>query len=305
MSSDDQFLRQASLVVLAGDKGLDLSEMRFTFNIVQSDTQTPNNATIRVYNLSPDTERSIQGEYSRVVLQAGYKQPGVIFDGTIKQFRKGRENAIDTFFEILAADGDLFYNFSCVNDSIGSGARYSDVIKTAAKDTPIDSMPTLFAGKELLRGKVLFGMSRDVLRQQTAAFGSTWSIQDGKIQILELSGYLPGEAVVVNAATGMIGIPEQTEGGISVRCLLNPRLRVGGLVQLNNKDITALLAAKGNPYNIPFNQYAGINLPSKIADGADGLYRLYVVEHTGDTRGQPWWSDLICLLVSNRVVEAQ
>jgi hypothetical protein len=35
----------------------------------------------------------------------------------------------------------------------------------------------------------------------------------------------------------MIGTPEQTEGGIMIRCYLNPLIRIGQLVQINNADI--------------------------------------------------------------------
>ena len=40
----------------------------------------------------------------------------------------------------------------------------------------------------------------------------------------------PAEAVVLTAETGLVGAPEQTNDGIKVRCLLNPRLRIGGRI---------------------------------------------------------------------------
>src|SRR5690348_5163435 len=69
-------------VTTNANEGLDLSEMRIQFRISQSDTETPNTAIIRVYNLSPETARKVQGEFQRVVLQAGYENAsyGVIFD---------------------------------------------------------------------------------------------------------------------------------------------------------------------------------------------------------------------------------
>ena len=36
-----------------------------------------------------------------------------------------------------------------------------------------------------------------------------------------------------------------------------------------------------------------VNKPASI--NADGLYRLLTVEHRGDTRGNDWYSELVCL----------
>jgi hypothetical protein len=46
-----------------------------------------------------------------------------------------------------------------------------------------------------------------------------------------------GDSVEINSATGMIGIPTQEEWGISVRTLLNPRIRIGALVRPNSSDV--------------------------------------------------------------------
>lgn len=321
MSEQRNWLRKANLIVLpplttadiedaeagaasgsvATQQGLDLSEMHFAFQIQQADTQSPNNAVIRVWNLSDDTVKKIRGEYSRVVLQAGYEQGayGIIFMGDLKQFRVGRENATDSYLDLLCADGDLGYCHGLANITWEKGATPDDVLKYAAKamGMEISYKPDLTGiNPAFIRGKVGWGMARDLMTKVCNTNGTTWSIQNGTVQVIPLTGYLPGEAVKINALNGMVGIPEQTDQGISVRVLLNPRLRVGGLVELNNKDINQLIQQK-DALPIPFNQWTGIQYASKVAEGADGLYRLYVCEHSGDTRGQPWYSDLVCLAV--------
>lgn len=320
--TNQQYLRRAGLLVLpppldlselgsgeAGQsaatsvttaKALDLSAMHFKFQISQQDAESPNNASIRVYNLSEPTAQRVQREFTRVVVSAGYEGSayGALFDGTIKQFRKGRESTTDTFLDILAADGDLGYNFGAVNATLGAGSNVRQRIEAITKEMGFNQgfLPD-FTGinpQTLSRGKVLFGMGRAYMRGAANSIGATWSIQNGAVQVLELTGYLPGEAVVINSLSGMIGIPEQTQDGIKVRCLINPRLKVGGLVRLNNKDITRLTQQNKND-PVPFNQWVGIQYAAKIADGADGTYRVYVIDHTGDSRGQEWYSDLVCL----------
>jgi hypothetical protein len=69
-----------------------LSALRVVFHVRRGDLQTPNSAAIRVYNVSETTKQRIEKEFTRVVLQGGYQGNfGIIFDGTIKQVRRGQE----------------------------------------------------------------------------------------------------------------------------------------------------------------------------------------------------------------------
>lgn len=303
-----QFNRKATLILSEGEKALDLSAMHFTFRTVQQDVESPNNCSIRVYNLSEPTVKQALREFSRVTLQAGYEEAaGVIFQGTIKQFRVGRENATDTYLDILAADGDLAYNQSIVAKTLAAGSTPDQRIKAAIEAMggqgvgPGASMA--YTGGILPRGKVLFGMARALLRQEVQSQNATWSINNGKVDIIPLAGYKPGTAVVLNSTTGLIGRPEQTVDGLKARSLLNPRLTIGGLIQIDNKSINQTIQQNPDAAPIPFNQYTGLQNLATVA--ADGLYRLYVVEHVGDTRGTEWYSDLVGLAVNpvtNKVI---
>lgn len=303
--ANELYDRKCTLLVVSGDEALDLSEMRIVFETKQEDEESPNNARIRVYNLSRETVARIQGEYTRVVLQAGYQNAsfGVIFDGTIKQFGVGKENPTTTYLDILAADGDLAYNFSTVNKSLAAGSTPEQRIKAlieamGPQGVTEGELIIPSTGGVLPRGKVLFGLARGALRSQVQNVGATWSIQNGKVNILPLTEYLPGEAVVLTSATGLIGRPQQTEGGIYARCLINPRIGIGGLVRIDNKSINKTFQQADFSIpgaQLPYNRYAGIQQLADVT--ADGLYRVYVAEYNGDTRGQPWWMDLVLLAV--------
>ena len=154
------------------------------------------------------------------------------------------------------------------------------------------------------RGKVLWGLPRAHLRASCLSTGSSWTINKGKVDVLPLSGYKPGEAVVLTSQTGLIGRPEQTNDGIRARCLLNPRIDVGALVQIDNRSINLTLNQSPSQAPVPFNQWTGIQNLASVT--ADGIYRVYVAEHKGDTRGQEWYTDLTCLAVNpstDRVAE--
>lgn len=316
-----QFIRSAALIVSpgvrsgnnpsafqpAGGDGIDLSSLRFTFKTVQQDVESPNNCSIRVYNPSPATVRKILGEYTRVTLQAGYgKHPGIIFDGTVIQFRTGRESPTTTYLDILAADGDIPYNQAFVSTTLAARSRPEDRVASALSAkvklgaTQGYLMP--FTGGILPRGKVLFGMARAVIRSEAQNQGASWNINNGAINVVPLDGYLPGEAVVLNAGTGLIGMPEQTNEGMRCKCLLNPRIEVGGLVQIDNKLVNQTLQAAQGFAPIQYNQYSVVHLATITADG---LYRVYVAEHEGDSRGQAWYTSLICLAVDNSTKKVQ
>lgn len=294
-----QFNRQVSLVVSGstGD-GLDLSAMRVTFDIKKGDVQTPNSATIKVYNLSKDTENRIENEFTRIILQAGYPSNiGVIFSGNIKKVSYGRENSTDSYISMTAGDGDQAYNYSIVNKSLISGASQDDQINAS-----IDSMTGAgvsrgyianTGGEKLPRGKVMYGMSRDYLRQSALTSNTSWSIQDGKVQFLENTGLLPGQGVSLTSETGLIGFPEKTDNGININCLLNPLIRVGGSVKIDNSKILDTRTGETE------EEKKGTKSTPEVNTDRDGVYRVLVAEYVGDTHGNDWFCKLTCLAVNS------
>jgi hypothetical protein len=316
--SSTQFGRRASLFVIRPEvRGnnpsafvpegvIDLSAMHFTFKTFAADQESPNNCVIRIFNLSRgDNQNTVQdiikGEYSRVILQAGYENGefAVIFDGNVKQFKVGRLTGTDTYLDLLCADGDLGYNFAQISQSIAAGStpkqRIDAIVKSMQQYGVTEGSIAPSTGGTLPRGKVLFGMARAMLRQQAASQQATWSIQNGKVNVIPLTGYLPGEPVVLDSLNGMIGMPEQTNDGIRVKCLLNPKILPGQQVRINNRAINQTIQASPGAAPVPFNQWTGIQLLADVT--SDGLYRVFVAEHEGDTRGQAWYSELTCLSV--------
>lgn len=294
MDGAQQFGRAFSLIVFGTDlNGLDLSELRCKFVVKRSDTMTPNVADIRVYNVEEKTALRIRQEFKRVILQAGYEgNYGVIFQGNIKQVIIGRESATDTFIDIVAGDGDRAYNFAVVNATIAAGGTQGDQAQAAIGAMAPKGVTAGHLGEmpaeKLPRAKVMYGNARNYLRDVAQTSDKTWSIQDEKVTFVSKKSYLPGERVVLTSKTGMIGTPQQTNEGVNAKCLLNPMLKIGGRVQIDNASIERLkinLTVPNSPANIP----APLT--------ADGTYYLLVVEHQGDTRGVEWYSSLVCLNV--------
>jgi hypothetical protein len=301
----NQFGRKASLIVSSGTQGLDLSQFRFTFKTRNADEQAPNTLYTRIYNLADSTVKQIQKEFTTITLQAGYETGnyGVIFQGTIKEVRVGRERNVDSYIEIWAADGDEFYNFAVISLSVAAGKTPQQII-TAIQSAPsvngVAALPFasdatgLIAGgpagtaQALSRGKVMFGMTRDYARDWADKYGYRWSMQNGQFVVVPITGYRPGEAVVLSSTTGLIGIPEAQNDGVHAKALLNPLIRIGCLVQIAQSDINQITL-----------QQQGLQYSPAIATITTeaGFYRVLVAEFEGDSRGRDWYVDLICLAV--------
>ena len=302
-----QYLRQYSLQVYSdNDLVLDLSKLRFAFAIRRGDTQSPNSADVRIYNVSDNTAGTIAGvspspEFTRIVIQAGYDgNSGVIFDGQIKQVRHGRESGVDTYLDISAADGDRAYNYSVAALSLAAGSTPKDhvtaVLQAMVQDGVVGGyIPNDLPGHPLPRGKVIYGMARDELRNISKNSISNWSIQDGKLTLVPLTSYIEqGDIPVITSATGMVGLPEQTQNGIKVRMLLNPMVRIGQAIMLNNASILQYR------YNLGISKSAlqdNVSAANAIRTSNDGIYYVMEANHSGDTRGNDWYTDVICLSI--------
>lgn len=300
-----QFGRYIKLTALSRTQAIDLSRFRVRFQIQASDSQTPNVATIRVYNLSDETINEIvTGSNRAVILDAGYEngENGTIFFGDVKQYRYGKENNTDRYLDFYAADGDIFYTSAFVNSSIapvaGRGISREQLENQLLRSAGAERDPTSrFATPEmpggvLRRGRVLYGMARDQFRAYSKTQNARWSLQDGKVLFIGNSTYRDdGVIVELNGLTGLIGYPEATDQGIELTCLLNPKISIGSRIRLDNRLINQIVQKEQG-----FPNYGGVNFPAITA--TDGIYRVLVVDYVGDTRGDEWYCKVVCLAIN-------
>ncbi len=284
-----QWIRKATLVIGAGQHALDLSELQFQFSVKASTIRTPKRLHLRVYNLKKSTVQNVTMAGAAVLLSAGYNGNfGTIFNGQIVQVRTGRENATDTYLDITAADSDYVYNHAVLNFSVAKGSgvigRLGQIANAAEVKLGTTALPQIPG--QLHRGRVFFGLLRDHMSSMCGTIGANWNLDNGVLEVVPQNSYRPGQIPLLTSATGLIGVPEQTPEGIEVKALLNPFIRPGGLVQLDNASI--------QQYQFPL----GLSETAKAALiptlSQDGKYKVLFVEHVGDTRGQEWYSELVC-----------
>lgn len=297
-----QWLRKVRLVIGNGSDGIDCSDLRIRFVVRKAEVGFPEHADITITNLSNATANKIRNEYKEVYLEAGYQgNSAEIFRGEIVQVRgPGRESPTDTYLNVIATASQKAHSYAVVNKTLAAGHTFKDQV-----DAVLEAMKpfgvtagyiTDLGTTKMPRGRAMFGMARNQLRAICGSVGAAWFISGDKLNIVKYGETLPGDAVVLNSETGLIGMPVQTIEGVEARCLLNPQLKVDGKVKINEASIQK---AK---YNVDWqNSYEVQRDQLDRIIAADGIYKILALTFTGDTRGTEFYADFLCASAANGV----
>lgn len=318
-------------------KGINFGDLRVTFNIEWFNLSSESSVgTFKIYNVSAETANKIAGEeFSKIRVIAGYEgmEPvvsadqvgraqevdpsqdgqrngenyGLIFSGDIRYTMTGKDNPVDSYVLIQASQSGFAFASTMSGTTLAAGWNYAEMDGALMKDFNANGVtvgstppmpPTVFP-----RGRVLFGMTRHLMDNVAAQCRATWMLVDGKREMVAVDEVVH-EAIVLNSHTGLIGMPQQTMGnGVNVKCLINPNIRVNGLIQLDQASVfrTALgthdIAMAGGRITDQ-NTDGNVSLSGTTAQPAslatDGVYIVRGIMYTGDTRGQAWYMDMMC-----------
>jgi hypothetical protein len=259
--------------------------LRISFEITKSVISFPNLARISIYNVNSETLSLLQTQGTLIVLNAGYSgNKRVIFRGEIRNIFQAKQG-VDRIVTIYAADGDRDFRRAIFNKTFTENVTISAAIQEVLesfKDVAIGTIQGLPMVADKLRGQTLTGKSADILDQFADEYNFDWNILDGEIVITPNDSPIEGiEAVLINFATGMIGLPTITEsqlgvGGVEVTSLLNPLLIPNGafIVEASGTEVQV-----GNLF---FRQLKRTS--------ANGLYKCQEVTFRGDSREGEWVS---------------
>lgn len=269
---DTLFGRRYTLTI--GDTRV--TDLRVTFKIKKTLTKEPNTAEISVFNLSETTRRRLQGKGLPVILSAGYEgSEAVIFSGD-SRFIDDTRSGPDWIKRVRCGDGERAYQFNRFRASYGPGTPIATVIRDAAKALAVnpgnlsEALALPFKGNRthFRTGYTANGDAIDVLETLLKSAGFSVSIQGGALQVLQGNAAVPATAVLLSPETGLIGSPElgspekkKQAPRMKARSLLQPLARCGGAFELRSTNVK-------------------------------GQFRAEVIEHSGDTAGQEWYTDL-------------
>jgi hypothetical protein len=262
------------------DTGFRLEGFRVQFKAVRSLGKHPNTCELSVTNLSREHRAALQKRHARIRLMAGYV-------GSSSQLFSGQARSVDNVrrgteweTKVRCGDGERQYVYGSCSESFAPGTPVADVIRRLARISGLGIGNVELALQSAASSKVpvveryengftAYGNTSTALDNAITAAGFEWSIQDGQLQLLRPGAVVAQRPVLLTSDSGLIGSPEHgapgKKGGpapLKVRALLMPNLRPGGRVELRTEGIPK------------------------------ASYRISRVEHSGDTSGTTWYSDM-------------
>lgn len=285
-------------------KALDLSQFKIVFTVGQATSEQPKAAEIYIYNLSASTMNLLAGVDSQkintqVILECGYgSELSVVFKGRVFQYRRGRDNPTDTWLCVLAISGDAVQNDALVNQSVPAGTSKNDVSNILVSETNKYGLVTgeiaSISEQQYPRGRVFFGSLHDSIQQFGKENNIDFDYSDDVISSINKLGFSVEPVQVLTPKTGMVGMPQLTSEGLTVKCLLNPKLKRKGRIQVDMSNLQT------ESYDIGYSSQQ-VDQPyknPKLATNAEGMFIIQAIEHSGDTRGDEWYTHLVCTAIN-------
>lgn len=221
------------------------------FDCEHTNEPTPNEASIRLINVAPETQKKLFVEGAKVEVEAGYwpqdgrRETGIIFKGQIREVKTTVEDGIDVVSELLFGDGDDAARVRKTRKNMPKGTTHAEVVDAVLTDMEKDgitrgliTVPDYVEPRPLTIDRPSWRELEDICHQHDLL----WSIQDGKLNIYPADKPLKDDAVVLTADTGLLDAPEFTHEGVELRTMLLHYLRPG---------YTFVLAGSGDKSRAP------------------------------------------------------
>lgn len=244
--------------------------------------------TISIYNLPAALRGDIAlGKYTTVIVQFGYKDEGSVltdlFIGNIQRMIYKRVDAVTTEVKLWVYDTGNFKSSQFFSNSYSRGINYyaiAEEIGLAAKQSGnIDDLRLSEKLKDyaIYNSKSFYGSSDNALQEVAEDTGMVYKKTSNSLLILTPEEIInQSECIVfsqynensgkIESRSGMIGIPQLTDTGLEFDCLINTRIDIYKLIQINNSIVS--IAQEGA---IQSSEYGATLDP-------DGLYVITAIE---------------------------
>lgn len=288
--SNSFYLRKAQVIV-GDDKSaikipadLDSDNIKIAFNIKKALTgKSPKDNFISLYNLSDATQSFISKSGQRIRLYAGYNENvPVIFDGQITTIVNGRER-LDSIYKMTLGDSYYSIQTAIFSKSYRGAVSVSTIIQDAVASfgLPVTGMNVIPIKQ--INNFAFDGQTKSLFTQLLAPLGIDWYIDNGVIRFsVHGKGRQDLSVVLLSQDTGMIESPRITEKGIEVKSMLNPLLRLGGMVKI--KSATLERGGNGRTAN-------------QLAYSASGVYKINQITHTGNNMDMQMRTDILAVAI--------
>ena len=263
-------------------KSVVIENLHIEFDIKYTVDSKHNSADIKIYNLSADTISIFDVKDCYALLEVAYSDDNLIplFKGDISHVLTVRQET-EVITTLTAHDGFVQSREGKVQKSLPEGAKLTEVINSIVKEgyPKVKTVNiNVDTDKVYNNGYSASGGAKKALDDICKSNNLYWNIEgDTIINVLPKSGTTKREALLLTPQNGLISTPEKKaqemenlekqkkkppENGIRFKCLLNPAIRVGGLVTLQGTFKT------------------------------DGSYRVDTIHHQGGYETDEWTTEV-------------
>lgn len=257
--------RQYRLVI--GDyntgEALEITDLQVTFDISKSpdNKKRTNSASIECYNLSEEHLKLLDTDYPAAVFEAGYLDTGGpkrLFAGQVTHVST-RKSGTDRITQVTMGSGYTNLNHQLLSEFVPEGQNAKVVvqkfIRAIGADRGVISGTNL--NNPIIGGYPLSGTPKDMMDEFCEKYSCEWQLDDGVVYVHD-KGRPNNEnfeqAYVISKYTGLIETPYRVSGdrqrskkdkvkkpGIQMKILLNPNIRAGDIIYLEDTLITGWL----------------------------------------------------------------
>ena len=233
------------------------SPITMEFNVIREPFSGAPSAQIGLFNLNPSTRRELFLDFldveniRQIDIEAGY------VNGKFDLIHRGRvehafveKRGCDVVLVVLSIAGMAVFDPN-LNITIDAGTTLEDAIDNVMNNINSVKKGTMSIQNYTFQKPVSFsGDPLGVIKEYTKGD----CFEDlGLLNILDMDEILKGDIFVIDDETGLLGVPEKQRTTITVKCVFEPRLKVG----------------------------QGIEINSRIAPEFNGQYKVYGVKHSG------------------------
>lgn len=248
---------------------IQIRDLAMAFKVEKTLLAKPNKAELQIWNLNPDHRKALeQLKKAPVSIIAGYKDAAsLLFIGDLQDVRTEIDGP-DRITKLQSGDGATAIQKARIAISVQKGTTSDLVLKQAASalgvgegnlSQAVAAIRASGFASVFSSGTVAHGSAARVMTGVCRSLNLTWSIHNGKLQILPRAKALEGEAILLNRSTGMIGSPTvDNKGVMKVVSLMAPDIFPGRKLVLE-------------------------------AEGLKGNYRIEKTIHEGETHGPNWY----------------
>lgn len=215
------------------------TEIDFECSVLKTEHSEPNETELKIFNLTSDSRTFLSRKGTVIEVEAGYQEThGIISKGQINTaLSLNTDVTWETTLKIQ--DGASSARNVNIQETYKAGTQYQAIFNAL-----INKLTAQTEEKEiapLTRGNIDLStvtgainkpltfkeLAIDRLSELCRSWGLRWYIIDGALYIVKSNLSISNVLIDLNAASGLIGTPEQTEKGYKVVSLLRHEFQPG------------------------------------------------------------------------------